>query len=1119
MRPRNLHTRAAVWLAGIALGVVSPAVQAHPQDEQTPLTRPEVEVELPDAQGRVVRAEALGRVGEQEWVGIGGRAYPVKPGYSRVAASPLPHLISTCLKTKAPQHRNCFARIAERLQGLKGKLQSSQDHPNSPLHVPPGARKKAGALREAFYSRMRSLIETTTRLSQDPLSPSPQALKRFDQEMRWFAAKLSALSTLQRGRIGLSVRGGSSMGAYQAGFLYYFSEFLKAHKRMWNQPELDLTGDFQDHAPGKFDYATGSSAGALNALLTASHGCKGPVAAPAESDYFDAWINVGMIGRHGAPGLRKPTNTRARRISSSFLSARPIEAAGKRLIKALQSGQGYQPNCGLDLGFTLTRLDENTFPLLYQSNGKPLLNASRARERFAFRLRFEPDETSGRPRLTITNRRPSSALHRKGVASIESHDEIAPFYLALGNPQDYKGNLDPKWLIESAMASGAVPLAFPPRTLHFTAFDPDGQVSPQYSGQAKFVDGGIFDNRPLDLAMKLGRWGQADKIRAYAHRLDRALPDDLHSPERDAWSRELQLGLTQASSLRDWQLWRARAHQRQISPLAPASLATLPEQPWQELLDLIPAVPTTLVFIEPTLTASDTTKLTRVKPGQEHGRIFPALMSYMGNFVKSARHASLINSVEQHPWVQRENAGDLRPRVIIPRRDVAIAGERLYRFMAFFERDFRIYDFFAGILDSQRFVQKEDPVFRLSGAQPTIKDSRFTCMRDYHRSGLAKRSRPLSPQELVDRVPSCRLRALLDAKTLAHLQSLGSKIKRLERRAIAKIGLAWQEKAKTKEKRDGLRVAEQKLAAQNFAAMIVAMHNYRVWEESMETRPSQAERFDAFFEQTSNAGFRYVDLQYLGSKMGMGIRRILGFHRVLHGKGARKIVRQVLEEAVSHLSSSAHRNIDSMGVSLIGKTIADEFRPYDPEWSLDLGLLNAGLELRLLSHPFYDRFRVDWARIRLHRIGDVTVLNRSFPNLPRYRALLTDLDFSFRLGARVFSLAKLFRVSAMLGPVVSYTYNLDAADSTLPTGRFMRRIGAELGLETVFLRRVYLELGIAYWMSETGNPAWRLDGQRKFDWHTEKHSALSGPCQVGRGHGSFLDCVQTSLSAGWRWDL
>lgn len=1114
---KPLARAALPWFAGC--GLLMPLTSATASSPLSSALRPEIEVQLSDNPSRTLRGEDLGTHNAQRWVGIDGRAYAVPEDRVRPASLPLNDLISSCLRFDKKDQRGCFVRAGTRMQRLHKALCENLDHPHSPLRLPKKAPLAAIEARTQVLEILHQLAHRLFEYSEQSHTPTRQELERLSQDLRKIVAQLSSLTTLSRGRFGLAVRGGTSMGSYQAGFLYYLSEFLKAHKKRWDQPESDLTGAYQDGLLGHFEVATGTSAGALNALLTTSEGCKDLNLDPTQSGYFQAWINVGMTGRHGAFGMRKHPNNRS--ASGSFFDPTPIEHAGRRLTEGFDSGKGYQPGCSVDLGITLTRLGNNDFPVMYRDNGKPLLHTRRAREPFAFRLDFVGHRDHTAP-LAVRNRRPISRLHRRGLAGLTQRDELAPFYLAMGTPKNHRRRLPNQTLIDTAIASGAMPLAFPARRFDFTAFDPDGKVSLAQSGSARFVDGGVFDNRPLDLAMKLSSWRQADKIQRFSERQIRG--SLAGNPERVSWQQELNLGLSRASSLRDWQLWNARADlRRKLAQQSQSEPLPTHAAPWQEILDLIPVAPRTLIFVEPTLrtsleaTRASTQPLAHSKPDKK-ARLFPQLVGHALNFVDSARQSSLITSIEQHPWIQRDSRGDLRPRVVIPRRSIPIAGEQLYRFMAFFERDFRIFDFFVGLADARRFVHQEDPVFRLSGAELELADPRIQCLDQYFAETLNQSDIPLNLAQLRALLPACAPKALLGARQHQGVQRLNGKMRTLERQAIDRISLPWPQKSRDQKEARQLKLAEANLSANNFSAMLTAMHNFRIWRRAHAAASIQ-ELFDAYFDQVSNAGFQYVDLHELGKAMGMGVRKIMSPRRGIRGRGASKIVRQVLEEAVQHLSGAPTRNIDAVGVSLMGKAAADMFRPYDPEWSLDLGVNGSGLESRLISHPFYDRFRVDWAVLRLHRIGEYTLLSRSRPDLPRIEHLFLDLELSVRLGARLFSMTKLFRLSAMLGPTAAATFNLGGPPTPYQSDLFLRRLGAQLAFELSFLRRIYLEFSATYWMSEHGHKRWIRPGQTGFDWYTDGHSAGSGPCRLGRGQGAFFDCVQTTLSMGWRWDL
>jgi predicted acylesterase/phospholipase RssA len=112
--------------------------------------------------------------------------------------------------------------------------------------------------------------------------------------------------------LALSISGGTSLGAYEAGYCYYFTEWVKK-----NEALFDLR------------VVTGTSAGSINALITfLSMADTAPVSAPQSSAFFQTWSDIdfsrirgpdtrlGIFGRTGIkhvadmfiPKIRKRAN-------------------------------------------------------------------------------------------------------------------------------------------------------------------------------------------------------------------------------------------------------------------------------------------------------------------------------------------------------------------------------------------------------------------------------------------------------------------------------------------------------------------------------------------------------------------------------------------------------------------------------------------------------------------------------------------------------------------------------------------------------------------------------------------------------------------------------------------
>ena len=100
-------------------------------------------------------------------------------------------------------------------------------------------------------------------------------------------------------RIPLSIiiRGGSSLGAYEAGYLYILTEAIKRNPEYFTP-----------------DVLSGASAGTINAILSVLSLGKPPTDNPLESVYYRSWaqlnfrdlIDVGSAATPPRPNLRSP---------------------------------------------------------------------------------------------------------------------------------------------------------------------------------------------------------------------------------------------------------------------------------------------------------------------------------------------------------------------------------------------------------------------------------------------------------------------------------------------------------------------------------------------------------------------------------------------------------------------------------------------------------------------------------------------------------------------------------------------------------------------------------------------------------------------------------------------
>jgi hypothetical protein len=255
----------------------------------------------------------------------------------------------------------------------------------------------------------------------------------------------------------ITVSGGVSLGAYEAGQLAYTLSSIRAHA-----------------GPTRLRLATGASAGSLNALLSILAACgDGEPTAPGAL-YWDTWIPIGfeqLLVPAGASSLGA--------FSRSWLDRRAGELERRWAA-------GLDASCDVVLGISATRLEPR---VLRTAGGR--LPLPRVDEKFVVRIR---GRGPGRPPLA-TNFAPGELRH---------------FSLLLTTPE---GEVPFPELRDLLFASMAFPMAFSPQALRIcergrTATP--GVCLPAEATATAFVDGGVFDNGPLRLAVQLAAAGLSE---------------------------------------------------------------------------------------------------------------------------------------------------------------------------------------------------------------------------------------------------------------------------------------------------------------------------------------------------------------------------------------------------------------------------------------------------------------------------------------------------------------------------------------------------------------------------------------------------------------------------------
>jgi hypothetical protein len=249
--------------------------------------------------------------------------------------------------------------------------------------------------------------------------------------------------------VSVTVAGGVSLGAYEAGLAYYALEALRAN-------------------PGvaQVKIATGASAGSVNGLLILLQSCGAPAPDPRQSLFWKAWIPLGLA-QLTQSGKTEPTAAFSR---ASF--EEPVE-----MIRTAWA-QGLTTECDVVYGLSVTRLEPRQVPLKGER-----LQLPQVEEHFLVRIQGRGPGKS--PRLT-------------NYADPAWEGEQALL------PEGKSGEVPLAALVDALFASTAFPGAFPPQAVrHCVVRGGSGTWPgcPEASARSDlFVDGGVFDNTPIRLS-------------------------------------------------------------------------------------------------------------------------------------------------------------------------------------------------------------------------------------------------------------------------------------------------------------------------------------------------------------------------------------------------------------------------------------------------------------------------------------------------------------------------------------------------------------------------------------------------------------------------------------------
>ena len=250
--------------------------------------------------------------------------------------------------------------------------------------------------------------------------------------------------------LGMVISGGVSLGAYEAGYNWALVRMLAAIRQ---QGILEASPSLRAVA--------GASAGSINALLSAVYWCQDPEKGEDNSVeknlFYETWVNLGLEDL-----LVPPDDTRNR---STLFSRRVLKKKARKIVRHLRRPL-YREGCEVGLGFSVTKVE----PIVVDTYQKIAI------ENQAFSIPLTLRSVDGRLRFESRRIRKLSDLYTLEIPGIEKH---------------------PEKISEILFASSAFPGAFTQVKLRYRFRGKEGE--------GYFIDGGVYNNTPLDLAIALDK--------------------------------------------------------------------------------------------------------------------------------------------------------------------------------------------------------------------------------------------------------------------------------------------------------------------------------------------------------------------------------------------------------------------------------------------------------------------------------------------------------------------------------------------------------------------------------------------------------------------------------------
>lgn len=288
----------------------------------------------------------------------------------------------------------------------------------------------------------------------------------------------------------MSVSGAISVGAYQAGVNWAILEFLRRARHD--------TAFRHAHKlrPFALRTVTGASAGNINALLWAIEWCTGldstrpwNTPPPDSSLFWKTWVGFGL------DALLPNEDDDPRMMEKAIFDRSRVRDITYPPIFARLKSHELRPNCQVPLGITITRTQPDV--ITYQGLE---IETQRFATIFLATVvegsRVEPD---------------SDRMHFLQLATpVQGEGSFGKVVRLL--PQDSSIRIGTQQVLMAVQASAAFPIALAPVpiTVWYPAVAGSGQKR-----ESVFIDGGVFDNNPITLALAL--YHHVDTSRVGAH--------------------------------------------------------------------------------------------------------------------------------------------------------------------------------------------------------------------------------------------------------------------------------------------------------------------------------------------------------------------------------------------------------------------------------------------------------------------------------------------------------------------------------------------------------------------------------------------------------------------------